>query len=195
MKFIAFLLLTLSVTFAIPSTEAAASTVTMTGDNVTIKYFNPDSSTELTGFGFPVNVTVAPGSSDVVSDAFPGGAFFTVNMEPTSIIVTFLQNTLFGPPSPFDGIGIFGINQTITGVTQTGGTPGIVSLFGNAILFNFAGPQVYAAGSTVTADLTFAPVPLPAGILLLGGALAGLGVTRRRAQRIMQGGSAMGASA
>ncbi len=159
---------------------AGASTVTMTGDAVTIKYLNPDAMTELTGYGFPVNVTVAPGQSDVVADAFPGGPYFTVNMEPTSIVVTFLQNTVFGPPSPFDGIGIFGINHMITGVTQAGGFPGIVSLVGNTVLFNFAGSNVYAAGSTVTADISLAPVPLPAGFLLLGGALAGFGAAVRR---------------
>lgn len=170
----------LAAALVVQAPVAGASTVTMTGDTVTIRYLNPNSTTELTGNGFPVNVTVTPGLSDVVADAFPGGSFFTVNMEPTSIVVTFLQNTAFGPPSPFDGIGIFGINQTITGVTQTGGFPGIVSLIGNSVLFNFAGSNVYAAGSTVTADIALAPVPLPAGFLLLGGVLAGLGTAARR---------------
>ncbi len=170
----------LAVALVVKASVAGASTVNMTGDTVTIKYLNPDATTELTGYGFPVDVTVAPGPSDVVADAFPGGPYFTVNMEPTSIVVTFLQNTVFGPPSPFDGIGIFGISHMITGVTQTGGFPGIVSLIGNTVLFNFAGSNVYAAGSTVTADVSLAPVPLPAGFLLLGGALAGLGAAARR---------------
>ncbi|MBI1216958.1 MAG: hypothetical protein GC186_00295 [Rhodobacteraceae bacterium] len=162
--------------------SAGAATVTMTGDNVTIKYLNPDAATELTGYGFPVNVTVAPGTSDVVQDAFPGGPYFTVNMEPTSIVVTFLQNTVFGPPSPFDGIGITGITQHIYGLTQTATFSGIVSQVGQTILFNFAGSNVYAAGSTVTANLTLtpAPVPLPAGIMALLAALAGLGLVARR---------------
>ena len=161
---------------------AGASTVTMTGDNVTIKYLNPDASTELTGYGFPVNVTVAPGPSDVVQDAFPGGPYFTVNMEPTSIIVKFLQNTVFGPPAPFDGIGVYGITQHIYGLSQTAAFSGIVLQVGQTILFNFAGSHTYAAGSTVTANMTLAPapVPLPAGIVALLAALGGLGLVARR---------------
>lgn len=161
---------------------AAAATVTMTGDNVTIRYLSPTATTELTGYGFPASVTVAPGTSDLVQDAFPGGPYFTVNTEPTSIVVTFLQNTVFGPPAPFDGIGIYGITQQIYGLTQTAAFSGIVSQVGQAILFNFAGTHVYAAGSTVTANLTLtpAPVPLPAGIVALLAALAGLGLAARR---------------
>lgn len=162
--------------------SAGASTITMTGDTVTIKYLNPDASTELTGYGFPVNVTVTQGPSDIVQDAFPGGPYFTVNMEPTSIVVKFLQNTIFGPPAPFDGIGIYGITQQIYGLTQTAAFSGIVAQVGQTVLFNFAGSHVYPAGSTVTANLTLtpAPVPLPAGIVALLAALAGLGLVARR---------------
>ncbi|MEI4470997.1 VPLPA-CTERM sorting domain-containing protein [Frigidibacter sp. MR17.24] len=41
-------------------------------------------------------------------------------------------------------------------------------------------PSSRVVGVTVTADATPAPVPLPAGVALLGTALAGLGVMKRR---------------
>jgi hypothetical protein len=170
-----------------------ASAITMLGDTVTINYLFPTQSSPYTGFyGLPATVTVANGNSDLVtaksSRSRNATQYFSVNMQQSSIVVTFLQSLVF-TPATFNGLSISGITQTITSATQVGQVPGVVSLVNNTVMFNFAG-QTFRAGSTITANLLFslaplpAPIPLPAGLPLLGsglGLLVWAGRRRRKA--------------
>lgn len=179
---------------ALTTFVAPAAAATLIGDTITMQYFYPTISDEYLGGGFPLSVTGAAGTSDLVKDSFPGGPFFSVDIEAQSIIVTFLQNTWF-TGTIFDGIILSGIDSVIDSVAQSSGPSGIVSKIGNTVSFNFVG-HVYGTGQTVIADLGFATpapapvaetaeVPLPPALPLFGTVLAGLAFlpTRRRTTR------------
>lgn len=58
----------------------------------------------------------------------------------------------------------------------------IVSLTGSSFTFFVNGNDNVGVGDFALAGIELAPIPLPAGLLLLGGALGALGVARRRKQ-------------
>ena len=95
-----------------------ASSATLIGDTVTVDYLSPDTSTLAGCCGFPVNITGAVGTGERVVDSFPSGPYFGIDLETDSIIVDFTQNTLFSPPSAFDGIRISNIDDLIIGVLE-----------------------------------------------------------------------------
>lgn len=169
---------------------------TLIGDTITMQYFYPTIDDEYLGGGFPLTVTGAAGTSDLVKDSFPGGPYFSVDIEAQSVIVTFLQNTWF-TGTIFDGIVLSGIDSAIDTVAQSSGPAGIVTKIGNMISFNFVG-HVYGTGQTVVADVGFAAppaatapvpetaeVPLPPALPLFASVLAGLAIlpTKNRLAR------------
>ena len=142
------------------------------------------------------------GSIDIVQDGGPGvgddaiviratGDFASVLTAFTSF-VDFIPTIVFGtePQEIFTGAG--GLKFTITDFTAfdndgTDGDYGFAS-FGFFELDGFEATNGVLTFSTdgTTTETTFsvnAQVPLPAGVLLMGTALAGFGVMRRRKQR------------
>ncbi|MCF1707709.1 hypothetical protein L0V05_02655 [Tabrizicola sp. J26] len=185
---------------AVTAFIAPAPAATLIGDTITMQYFYPTISDEYFGGGFPLTVTGAEGTSDLVKDSFPGGPFFSVDIEAQSIIVTFLQNTWF-TGTIFDGIVLSSIDSAIETVSQSSGPAGIVSKIGNMVSFNFVG-HIYGTGQRVVADVGFAApsapaaptveqaatpaeVPLPPALPLFASVIAGLAVlpTKNRLAR------------
>jgi hypothetical protein len=164
-----------------------AKAATMIGNSVTIDYL--DATLNPIGCcGFPQTVTVVAGPGDLVTDAFPGGPYFSVNMEATTINWASLQdNWHFTPPAAFDGLKVSGITDTIYGVSVagTGGvtTMPVVTFDAHDVWINFQGLGTYNTGDTVTATLDFTATPLPAALPLFAGGLGALGLLGWRKKR------------
>lgn len=159
------------------------SAATLIGDTVTVEYVFPDTVTPAGCCGFPVNITGAVGTSERVVDSFPSGPFFGVDLETNSVIVDFIQSTLFTPPSAtFDGLWISNIDDLIIGVIVAGIDASRVTFGDNEIFINFQNLS-FAQGATVTVSLESAAVPLPAALPLLAGGLGFMGWMARRKTR------------
>ena len=166
--------------------SAPANAMSLIGDDVTIRYLETAAMVEYVGSGFPVTVTGAAGTSDVVTDHFLASPFFSVDLEEESITVTFLRNTTF-TAAGFDGLGFFGIDAPIASFVETSPFSNIVSQSGNTLYFNFnsVGTNSYRPGDTVVATLEFQvpAVPLPAsasGMLAAFSVLGAFAVRRSR---------------
>lgn len=146
-----------------------APAATLAGDVVTVNYYLPTIGTSNGAYSvLPPTVKVAAGISDLVTVSKGKNALFTVNVDPTSIVLTFLHNVTFGN-STFNGIQVSGITQSLTGVTATGG--GTASLGKSAVLINLAGLS-FRTGATVTATPIFLAMSPPPGVVPLPGTLS-----------------------
>ena len=173
--------------------RAATVSPNMAGDTLTVNYlylYGKQSYPDKSMVGVPARLTVPASGSASTTVSYKWGRkptpFMTISANASSISLNFLLGVIF-PTTTFSGFTVSGITQNMTGVTQTGGQSGIVTLSGsNTVNFNLEG-LTFNAGSTVTATPLFAQVspppgvvPLPQSLPMLLAGLALLGLVGRR---------------
>lgn len=161
-----------------------ARAATMLGDVVTVDYIYPTITQVYTGFnGLPATFTVVDGTSDAITARFLGQNIFRLNIDSSSISLTFLSSVHF-TNSSFNGIRISGVTQGLNGISYAG--PGSFSFANNAIYINLAN-QTVARNTTYTATPDFsadiAAVVLPGTLPLAAGGFGLLVFLRRRKLR------------
>ena len=163
----------LAISALILSAGSANAATTLIGDTLTVQYI--EDGTEIVGFGFATTITGATGPSDIIVDAFPGGPFWSMDIEGNEITVRFLRGGRFSGVS-FDGPRLSDFDFLIGNVAFAGTVGG--GLFdATSVSFNFAGTN-FVAGDFLTATVSAVPLPA-AGWLLLAG-MGGLCVAGRK---------------
>jgi hypothetical protein len=166
-------LIGLLVAFCASSAHAGllGSTATITGyfPDLSSTFFGPSVTTVTSGVEVPSSLISSQSGSIDITD--------------TQIIWQAESTTAYGSGA-FNGFGVlFSDAPAITSVTLDGATtltPVEFSFTGNEVFLNLAGLPAVAGQATIL-NINASPVPLPAALWLLGSALGGLGVMRRRA--------------
>jgi hypothetical protein len=157
------------------------------GKTLDAVYYYPDTATPYAFASFtPPSFVVGPGQ-ETVGDV-EGVTDLLVDFDDTTLTITLrtvltspswnsvaFNGIIFSSPGP---LGIAGASVD-PATTMAGFDDSRISFTGDQILVNWNGLS-YVSGTVVQINFDFAAVPEPASLALLGMALAGMGLARRR---------------